>query len=269
MNIPVHLITWLPCWRIIPAVFPDPCVRALADPADLEAMYELESLTNDRLRGRSRRVAARALAGPYFRAWKQLYYGSLHASESCRKPVQRWHLWKLLTPPPPSIQPLLKHGITESSSWADLSVLLELDMRVRPADLHQQLHDIRGRQQELPAVYALDDYSAAQALGKRLRAQNSWGIAYDSVRHHSGECAAVFRPPALNNCRQERYLCYVWDGTRISRMYRKSSRRHIPYTCASRAHGLGPISAHRDMPTAALHSACWSVVREGHVASAP
>ena len=105
---------------------------------------------------------------------------------------------------------------------------MELDRRVLLADLHQQLHNIRGRQQALPEVYALDDYSAAQALGKRLQAQNSWGIAYDSVCHPSGECAAVFRPPALSNCRQERHLCYGWDGTRISRMYRKSSLRHIP-----------------------------------------
>src|SRR4030095_5398997 len=51
MNIPVHLITWLPCWRIIPSRFPPiDLFERVADPADLEAMYALESLTNDRLR---------------------------------------------------------------------------------------------------------------------------------------------------------------------------------------------------------------------------
>lgn len=100
-------------------------------------------------------------------------------------------------------------------------------MRVLLADLHQQRHDIRGRQQALPAVYAPDDYSATQALGKRLRAHHSWGIAYDSVRHSGGACAAVFRPPALNNCRRSA-ISAMSDGTRISTIYRKSSLRQIP-----------------------------------------
>jgi len=51
MNIPVTLVTWLPCWRIIPSRFPPiDLFERVADPADLEAIYELESLTNDRLR---------------------------------------------------------------------------------------------------------------------------------------------------------------------------------------------------------------------------
>ena len=44
----------------------------------------------------------------------------------------------------------------------------------------------------LPAVYAANDYSASQAFGRRSD-QNSWGIAYDSVRHDAGERVGVFR----------------------------------------------------------------------------
>ena len=98
---------------------------------------------------------------------------------------------------------------------------MELDMRVYLSDLDKELHDIRGMRDALPAVYAANDYSASQAFG-RLRDQNSWGIAYDSVRHDAGECVGVFRPPALRNCRQERHLCYVWDGNRISTIYQKA-----------------------------------------------
>jgi RES domain len=229
MNIPVHLITWLPCWRIIPSRFPPiDLFERVADPADLEAIYELERLTNDRLReevgelqlvpsqdrisgrGTGYIMAAFTHLNPAGSRFSDGTYGVFYAASTLDTAIAetRYHREQFLraTSEPP----------------------MELDMRVLLADLHQQLHYIRGRQQELPDVYALDDYSAAQALGKRLRAQNSWGIAYNSVRHHSGECAAVLRPPALNNCRQERHLCYVWDGTRISRMYRKSSLRQIP-----------------------------------------
>jgi hypothetical protein len=100
---------------------------------------------------------------------------------------------------------------------------MELDMRVYLADLDAHLHDIRGMRESLPAMHAPDDYSASQALGRRLREQHSWGIADDSVRHEGGECVGVFRPGALRNCRQERHLCYVWDGTRVATIYRKSA----------------------------------------------
>ncbi len=96
-----------------------------------------------------------------------------------------------------------------------------LDMRVYLTDLDGALHDIRGMQESTPELYDPDDYSAAQTLARRLRLEGSWGIVYDSVRYHSGECAAVFRPPMLSNCRQERHLCYVWDGVKISSIYEK------------------------------------------------
>ncbi len=32
---------------------------------------------------------------------------------------------------------------------------------------------------------------------------------------------AVFRPRLLSNCRQERHLCYVWDGRKIAIIYEK------------------------------------------------
>jgi hypothetical protein len=41
------------------------------------------------------------------------------------------------------------------------------------ADLRQRLYDIHGSRWGLPDIYAPDDYRASQALGKRLRAQNS------------------------------------------------------------------------------------------------
>ena len=65
------------------------------------------------------------------------------------------------------------------------------------------------------------DYQAGQQLGKTLRDQASAGIVYDSVRRKGGECAGVFRPRALSRCRQGQHLCYVWDGERVSHIYKK------------------------------------------------
>ena len=95
-------------------------------------------------------------------------------------------------------------------------------MRVYLVDLVGNLHDLRGRKRTHPLVYHEDSHAVGQNPAGRLRADGSSGIVYDSVRHASGECAAVFLPRLLSNCRQERRLCYFWDGARISTIYEKS-----------------------------------------------
>ena len=98
---------------------------------------------------------------------------------------------------------------------------MELDMRVYLIDLEGELHDLRGQRSAQPLIYHLDNYAAGQRLGRALRETGSDGIAYDSVRGVGGECAAVFRPPLLSNVRQERHLCYLWDGREIAAVYEK------------------------------------------------
>ena len=100
---------------------------------------------------------------------------------------------------------------------------MELDMRVYLVDLVGNLHDLRDQNATYPLVYRPDNYAVSQNLARELHRTGSSGIAYDSVRHEGGECAAVFRPRLLSNCRQERHLCYVWDGRQIETVYAKSS----------------------------------------------
>jgi hypothetical protein len=213
MNIAVRQMTWMPCWRIIPSRFPPiDLFERVTDPADLEAVLYLESLTNDRLRaevgqldlippedrlagpGTSAIMAAFTHRNPGGSRFSDGTYGGFYAANTLVTAIAetRYHREQFMraTAEPP----------------------MELDMRVYLTDLDKTLHDIRGLRDALPAIYSAHDYSASQALGRRLRDQNSWGIAYDSVRQDGGECVGVFRPPALRNCRQERHLCYVWDG---------------------------------------------------------
>ena len=99
---------------------------------------------------------------------------------------------------------------------------MELDMRVYMVDLDaRDLHDLRGQKAAHPLVYHNDNYAAGQHLARTLRQAGSNGIAYDSVRRTGGECVAVFRPPLLSNARQERHLCYVWNGLQIVTVYEK------------------------------------------------
>lgn len=96
-----------------------------------------------------------------------------------------------------------------------------IDMRELITDLNQELYSISGKQSELTDIYHVDDYSAGQGLGRKLKEANSWGLEYSSVRN-DGICYVVFRPPALSNCRQGRHFEYQFDGEKIVYVIKKS-----------------------------------------------
>ena len=222
MKVPVSRITWLPCFRILPSRFPPiELFERVADPADRAAVIEVESLTHpgirdalgalrlvppeDRLSGPGTRVIMAAFThlNPAGSRFSDGRYGVFYAGRDLQTAVAetRYHRERFMR--------ATHQGRTQ------------LDMRVYLTDLEGALHDLRGLRASLPAVYPPADSTGGQQLARALRAQGAWGIAYDSVRHEEGECAAVFRPPVLSNCRAERHLCYVWDGERVSRVYEK------------------------------------------------
>ena len=226
MTLSARRVTWQPCRRIIPSRFPPVNLfERVTDPADLEAVFTLESLTNDRLRDEvgniqlvppHDRITGRG-AGYIMAAFTHLNPAGSRFSDGTYGVFYAGHT--LAT----AIAETCYHR--EQFMRATQEPPMELDMRVLLTDLDQELVDIRGMQESLAAVYAPESYHASQALGRQLRADNAWGIVYDSVRHTGGACVAVFRPPALSNCRQSLHLCYVWDGARISQVYRKSFLR--------------------------------------------
>ena len=222
MTPPVVRVAWKPCWRIVPSRFPPiQLFERVTDPEDLEAIFELESLTNPRLRdetgdirlvppedriggpGTSIIMAAFTHLNPEGSRFSDGSYGVFYAAGDLDTAIAETKLHRA------------------RFMRATAQSRMELDMRVYAIDLDGDLHDLRGRRAAFSLVYRHDDYAAAQYLAKTLREDGSNGIAYDSVRRNGGECAAVFRPPLLANARQERHLCYVWDGRQIATVYEK------------------------------------------------
>lgn len=215
-------VDWCPCYRIIPSRFPPIALfEQVADPADLEAVFALEAMTNDRLRdqvgdlalvpeadrvsgpGTSAIMAAFTHCNPAGDRFTDGSYGAFYAGLTLETAIAetRYHRVRFME--------------------ATAEPAQELDMRVYLVDLGADLHDLRGRTAECPDLYDPESYAASQPFARRLRESGSDGIAYDSVRDQGGECAAVFRPKLLSNCRQERHLCYVWDGQAITTVYEK------------------------------------------------
>jgi hypothetical protein len=221
-DIPSAEIDWCPCFRIIPSRFPPVGLfDAVADPGDLEAVFRIEAMTNDRLREEAGDLALvppeDRVAGPgttpIMAAFTHLNpegdrftdgsYGVFYASLTIETAIAEtsYHRVRFLQATDEPAQ--------------------ELDMRVYSVDLKAELHDIRGMRESHPALYHPTSYTMSQELAGRLRAEGSDGIVYQSVRDEGGECVGVFRPRLLTNCRQERHLCYVWDGRMVSMIYEK------------------------------------------------
>jgi RES domain len=222
VTIPLRRIVWHPCWRIVPSRFPPiDLFERIADPADWDALIAIESLTNDRIRdsvgdialvpvaerisgpGASVIMAAFTHPNPDGSRFSDGSFGVFYAGAALATAIAetKYHRARFM--------------------WATNQPRMELDMRVYAVDLDGTLHDISDLQAALSQVYHTDDYAGGQTLGARLRAEGSSGIVYASVRHAGGTCAAVFRPRCLSNPRQERHLCYVWNGQTIATVYEK------------------------------------------------
>ncbi len=221
-DIPIAKIEWHPCFRIVPSRFPPiNLFEAVTDPADHEAVFQIEAMTNDRLRdeagdirlvppedrvsgpGSTPIMAAFTHLNPDGDRFTNGTYGVFYAGRTIETAIAetRYHRVRFML--------------------ATSEPAQEIDMRVYAVDLDAELHDIRAKRESHAAYYHPSNYAVSQELALKLRENGSNGIVYASVRGDDGECAAVFRPRLLSNCRQERHLCYVWDGKAISTIYEK------------------------------------------------
>lgn len=215
-------------YRIIPSIFPPVSLfDRVSDPADLEAIYYIEALTNDRLRdevgdirlvptedrvtgpGSTPIMAAfthiNPAGGRFSTGEFSAYYAALELATAIAE--TRFH--------------------REAFLRASNEKAIDLDMRVYVADLNCELHDVRDWEAKWPSIYDPSSYSAGQSLGRSLRSIGSNGILYNSVRLSGGTCAAVYRPRCISKARQERHLAYRWDGNCIRDVYEKREFREI------------------------------------------
>ena len=195
----------------------------MADEADFNALYALEAMSNERARdelGVVERVAREDRvygpgSGPVMAAFTHLnvlgsrfsvgQYGVFYAARERATAVAetRHHHGRFLaaTAQPP----------------------LHLPMRLYQVAIDARLHDLRPPGTVSAAVFDPDDYASAQALGARLHAAGSAGVAYRSVRHDRGQCVGLFKPRGASGCLHAAYLLYAWDGQRFTDVYEKTA----------------------------------------------
>jgi hypothetical protein len=80
------------------------------------------------------------------------------------------------------------------------------------ADFSASFHDLR-RARRLRDCLNPDSYVESQALAERLLETGSLGVIYPSVRHAGGTCVACFRPALVTNVRRAKTYRFTWEGT--------------------------------------------------------
>lgn len=202
-------------FRIIPSVYPPiNFFEGLVDPDEMETLWKIESLTNERLRqeagniflvpkedrigGKGSSVVMAAFT--HISVDRQtrfsdgsfgIYYAGLSIETAVRETV--YHREKFL------------RATNENPC--------EITMRLYEGKIVKLLHDIR--EEKFLNLYHPEDYTKSQQFGFKLRNLNSWGLIYNSVRHTDGYCIAAFRPPAISIPKERSHLKYIWDGRKI------------------------------------------------------
>lgn len=226
--VPLQAVAWLPCHRLIASRFPTVGLfDAVAAPEDLDVVFAIEALTNPRLRqelGQLSLVApADRVAGPgatlIMAAFTHLNPLGSRFSDGT------WGVYYAAQALETAVAEVSHHRAAFLARTVEEAI--DIDLRWIQADLMDTLHDLRGQGAAWPDAYDPLSYHASQALGRRLRAQGSAGIAYDSVRQRQGQCVAVFKPRTLRNARAAGHIGLHWDGRAITHWFEKGAPRVI------------------------------------------
>ena len=210
---PLKRIRWTQAYRIVPSRFPPVGVfDRIANPADLDALFALEALTNPRLRdelGALQLVPpARRLSGP---GSTPVMAAFTHLDpQGSRFSDGTWGVFYAAHSVATAVEETVFHRQQFLAATAEPPCTIQ--MRCYRTAVDARLHDLRGG---WPAAQDPASYTASVALARALHESGSNGIVYASARHHGGECLAAFYPDVVAPCVQTQHLIYRWDGQRI------------------------------------------------------
>jgi len=212
-RLPARRTRWRPSHRLVPSRFPPVGLfDRVAAPADLDAVFELEAMTNDRLREETGELSLVAKADrvsgpgttPIMAAFTHL---NLEGSRFSDGAFGVYYCAQKLETALSEVRYHQERFLARTREGP-----LRLELRLYLADLDARLVDVR----RLAECHRPDDYGLSRKLGGALRAEGRDGVLYRSVRYEGGLCAAVFRPRLLSNCRQSKHYAFHFDGRSVT-----------------------------------------------------
>jgi hypothetical protein len=203
--------------RLIPSRHIDPdesvLTRLTSDTEDLNALFQLEGATNDRLLGE-----AGLLPGITVRelVFGLSYSHIVNAAFTHARPFgSRFNgpergAWYAAFARKTSELEVAHHKSQElrEINWQEPESFSYVDFL---ADFRGTFHDIRDDARFRDCLDA-NSYGASQHLAGELLEKGSAGIVYPSVRHKGGTCMACFRPALVNNVRKGSSMSITFEN---------------------------------------------------------
>jgi len=214
------LLNWRGASRLIPSRYPSVGILdQIAAPEDLEAMFELEAWTNDRISAelgllhripREEWVLGAPMSSVVMAAFCHPHPGGARFSTAERG---AWYAARTIDT---ALAETIFHRTRELAEVGHFDTRMQ--MRLYQADFRAPFHDIRPASPRYTPLHDPDSYVESQRFARELLESGSNGIVYNSVRHAGGECVACFRPALVRGTRVAGYYEYLWDGTPTPRV---------------------------------------------------
>ena len=213
MELTTRLVRWTGAPRLVPSRYPSAgLLDRVASPSDLDAVFELEGWTNDRISAelgllrsipREEWVSGRPMASVIMAAYCHPRHGGGRFSSGDRG---AWYCGRTI-----------ETALTESvfHRTAELREVAAYDTRVQMraylADFSARFVDVRSAPSPR-GVYDPDSYVASQRFARTVLENGGNGVVYRSVRHAGGECLACFRPVLVRRVRAGGHYEFRWSG---------------------------------------------------------
>lgn len=215
---PVRRVRWAQAFRIIPTRFPPvPLFERIGDPAEWEVLAEIEGLTNPRIREEIGEIASVPAADRVSGPGASWVMGAFAHKRPSRFSDGTFGVYYCANRRPTCVAETCWH--MERFYAATREAPLDVDMRVLVGTVDDRFHDLRGGGARWREELAPEDHAAGQGLGRRLRAVQSRGVVYPSVRDPEGQCLGAFSPRAVGLPAPTGALRYHWNGARIDRVF--------------------------------------------------
>lgn len=205
-------------YRIIPSRYPPICLyEDVANADELEAVWAIEALTNDRLReetGDLARVAKEDwLVGMPGGSYVMAAFTHLNP-EGARFTTEDFGGYYCAPLLDTAVKETVYHqervfGYTQEPAQ-------KVQMRVLHTEFRARLIDITGESFLTTLLYHATDYGHSQDFAREQKARDVDGIRYRSVRHSGHDCQVLYRPRLITKIHQTQHLEYHWNGSTIA-----------------------------------------------------
>jgi hypothetical protein len=214
---PVTLVRQFDTHRLIPSRYTNGgdtvLVRIADDDEHLQAIFELDGATNDRLLAEQQRFPGIGIEELVFGVpWSHVVNASFchpHPLGGRFNGPERgaWYAGFALDTAQAEVAFHKGVELAETGWTAEESITYDDYL----ADFSAGFHDLR-RSTGFQACLSPKSYVASQALAERLLESGALGLVYPCVRQAGGTCLACFRPPLVTNVRRDATYRFTFTG---------------------------------------------------------